>query len=112
MKRRMACSAGPKEAGTEPMIEKQLIFPIVLSGGSGTRLWPASSGTSPKQFQALVGDVSMFRQTIDSVADRERFAAPIVICSPSHDDQVTKDLTEANITDERIIVEQADHNTA
>lgn len=54
----------------------------------------------------------MFRQTIDRVADRERFAAPIVICGPSHVDQVTKDLTAANITDARIIVEPAARNTA
>lgn len=94
------------------MIENQPIIPVVLSGGSGTRLWPTSSATRQKQFHALAGDVSMFRQTVDRVSDRDRFAPPLVVCGPSHVDQVTVDLSAANVTDARIVVEPAARNTA
>jgi len=94
------------------MIESQQIIPVVLSGGSGTRLWPTSSATRQKQFQALAGDVSMFRQTVDRVSGRDRFAAPLVVCGPSHVEQVTSDLTAADVTDARIVVEPAARNTA
>ncbi|WOF44570.1 mannose-1-phosphate guanylyltransferase/mannose-6-phosphate isomerase [Sphingopyxis indica] len=94
------------------MIEKQMIIPVVLSGGSGTRLWPTSSAVSPKQFHALAGNESMFRQTVDRVADRSRFAAPVVVCGSSHVELVTADLSAAGILDARIIVEPAARNTA
>ena len=106
------CSVGQNEANACPMIDKQMIIPVVLSGGSGTRLWPTSSATSPKQFHALAGEISMFRQTVDRASDRRRFTAPIIVCGPSHVDQVTTELAAANVTDARIVVEPAARNTA
>ena len=89
-----------------------MIVPVILSGGSGTRLWPVSNDDCPKQFHALAGDVSMFRQTIDRVADRRRFAPPIIVCGAANVDLVAADLAAANVTDAKIIVEPAARNTA
>lgn len=88
------------------------IVPVILSGGSGTRLWPVSTDTAPKQFQPLTGSGSMFLQTLDRAVDRTRFAAPLVVCGSSHVAYVEADLAAAGITDARIIVEPAARNTA
>ena len=88
------------------------IVPVILSGGSGTRLWPVSSGDTPKQFQPLTGDTSMFRQTVERTRDRSRFAGPLIVCGPAHVAHVEADLAAAGIDDARIIVEPAARNTA
>jgi mannose-1-phosphate guanylyltransferase/mannose-6-phosphate isomerase len=58
-------------------VTEQRIVPIVIAGGAGTRLWPASREALPKQFIPLLGDASMFQTTLDRVA--EGFAAPVVV---------------------------------
>lgn len=88
------------------------ILPVILSGGSGTRLWPVSTDTSPKQFQPLTGNGSMFLQTLGRAADRACFAAPLVVCGDAHVAHVAADLAAAGIADARIIVEPAARNTA
>ncbi|PQM27444.1 mannose-1-phosphate guanylyltransferase/mannose-6-phosphate isomerase [Sphingopyxis lindanitolerans] len=88
------------------------IVPVILSGGSGTRLWPVSTGAAPKQFQPLTGGDSMFLQTLGRAADRTRFAAPLIVCGPAHVAHVEADLAAAGIADARIIVEPAARNTA
>ena len=55
------------------------IVPVFLAGGAGTRLWPVSRDALPKQFLPLVGELSTYQQALLRVADRERFAAPIVM---------------------------------
>jgi mannose-1-phosphate guanylyltransferase/mannose-6-phosphate isomerase len=89
-----------------------IIVPVILSGGSGTRLWPVSTGAAPKQFQPLTGDGSMFRQTVERASDRTRFAAPLIVCGPAHVTHVEADLAAAGIDDARIVVEPAARNTA
>lgn len=89
-----------------------MIVPIILSGGSGTRLWPVSTSAAPKQFQPLTGKDSMFLQTLDRAVDRSRFTAPIIVCGPDHVAHVEADLLAAGVTDARIIVEPAARNTA
>ena len=58
-----------------------LITPVLLTGGSGTRLWPVSRDAMPKQFLPLVGDKSTYQQALERVANRELFAQPIVMTS-------------------------------
>ena len=58
-----------------------LIIPVLLAGGSGTRLWPVSRETMPKQFLPLVGDLSTYQQALQRVAEPGLFAAPIVMTS-------------------------------
>lgn len=89
-----------------------IIVPVILSGGSGTRLWPVSTSAAPKQFQPLTGKGSMFLQTLDRAVDRTRFAAPLIVCGPAHVAHVEADLAAAGISDARIIVEPAARNTA
>jgi mannose-1-phosphate guanylyltransferase/mannose-6-phosphate isomerase len=57
------------------------IVPVILAGGTGTRLWPVSRDTMPKQFLPLVGDRSTFQQALARVSDEALFAPPIVMTS-------------------------------
>jgi mannose-1-phosphate guanylyltransferase/mannose-6-phosphate isomerase len=88
------------------------IVPVILSGGSGTRLWPLSTPERPKQFLPLVGDRSMFAETLARVADRSRFAAPVIVCGAGHVDHVAADLAALGVTDATILVEPTGRNTA
>jgi len=88
------------------------IVPVILSGGTGTRLWPVSTSEAPKQFQPLIGDGDMFRQTLARVVDRTRFAPPLVVCGPAHVAHVEADLSASGVGDAAIIVEPAARNTA
>jgi len=54
------------------------IVPVILAGGSGTRLWPVSRDSLPKQFQRLIGDLSTYQQTLQRVS-AQRFAPPVVL---------------------------------
>jgi hypothetical protein len=55
------------------------VVPVILAGGSGTRLWPVSRDALPKQFLPLVGERSTYQDTLLRVADANLFAPPIVI---------------------------------
>src|SRR4051794_41818145 len=55
------------------------VVPVILAGGSGTRLWPVSRDALPKQFLPLVGERSTYQDTLLRVADDSLFAPPIVI---------------------------------
>jgi len=92
------------------------IIPVILSGGSGTRLWPMSTAARPKQFLPLVTDKTMFGETLARTAGQPGFAAPLIVCGPGHVDHAMADLSAAGLTDgpapARIIVEPAARNTA
>lgn len=60
------------------------VVPVILSGGSGTRLWPLSREAYPKQFLGLTGDLSPLQETLLRVADRSLYEKPVVICSYEH----------------------------
>jgi mannose-1-phosphate guanylyltransferase / mannose-6-phosphate isomerase len=62
-------------------VTSSLIVPVILAGGTGTRLWPVSRDTMPKQFLPLVGDCSTFQQALARVSDPALFAPPIVMTS-------------------------------
>ena len=86
------------------------ITPVVLCGGSGTRLWPRSRAAMPKPFLPLVGDRTLFEQTLDRAADPARFAAPIVVTGVKHLDHVEAQLGEC--PGAQVIVEPSARNTA
>jgi mannose-1-phosphate guanylyltransferase / mannose-6-phosphate isomerase len=72
-----------------------LIHPVILCGGSGTRLWPASRESYPKQFITLVGEGSTFQATVDRVSDATAFAAPTVITAAEARFLVAEQLAQA-----------------
>lgn len=87
------------------------IFPVILSGGSGTRLWPMSRTLYPKQLQTLYSEFSMLVETVKRVSG-ESFADPIVICNGEHRFIVAEQLLEAGIKPHAIILEPEGRNTA
>ena len=76
------------------MSENGTITPVILSGGSGTRLWPLSTAERPKQFLNLTGPLSLFQQTIERCKNKDLFAAPTVVSGASHTELVTDQLGE------------------
>lgn len=88
------------------------IQPIVLSGGSGTRLWPLSREAYPKQFLPLTSDRSLLQETVARVADPDRFLPPIVVCNAEHRFLVAEQLRQIGIEPAASILEPAARNTA
>ncbi|HEV7733848.1 MAG TPA: mannose-1-phosphate guanylyltransferase/mannose-6-phosphate isomerase [Candidatus Binatia bacterium] len=89
-----------------------LIVPVVLCGGSGTRLWPLSRALQPKQLLALTGERTMLQETVLRAHDPSRYAPPIVICGEDHRFIVAEQLRQIGVVPEAIIVEPIGRNTA
>lgn len=87
------------------------ILPVILSGGSGTRLWPLSREAYPKQFLALVGESTMLQATWDRVADIATHA-PIVVANQEHRFMAAEQLRERSAAPDAIILEPLPRNTA
>ena len=88
-----------------------MITPILLCGGSGTRLWPLSRKSYPKQFSALMGDESLFQATARRVSG-PAFAAPIIITASDFRFIVTEQLAEIGLDPGAILIEPEGRNTA
>ena len=88
------------------MVADENIHPVILCGGSGTRLWPASRKARPKPFLPLLGDRSLFRRTLDRCAP---FAGPVVVGGEAHPPLIEEGLAGDTA---RIMVEPAARNTA
>lgn len=86
------------------------IVPVILCGGSGTRLWPRSRAAKPKPFLPLVGDRTLFEATLDRCPAAKGFGAPVVVTGAKHLEHVEAQLGGRG--DARIIVEPAAKNTA
>ncbi|MDY0980248.1 mannose-1-phosphate guanylyltransferase/mannose-6-phosphate isomerase [Stenotrophomonas sp. CFBP8994] len=87
------------------------ILPVILSGGSGTRLWPLSREAYPKQFLPLVGDATMLQATWNRVAAIAG-KAPIVVANQEHRFMAAEQLRECNVTPQALILEPIGRNTA
>jgi len=94
----------------EPAISTTLITPVILSGGSGTRLWPLSRSKKPKQLLALTGDRTMLQMTAARCIDRNRFGPAIVVTNALHATEIATQLSEDRPA--AIILEPAGRNTA
>ena len=88
-----------------------MIVPVILAGGSGTRLWPVSTQQYPKQFIALNGEHTLFQQTLLRV-NTAQFAAPVIVCADEHRFIVAQQLMEVSIKAQAIILEPSAKNTA
>lgn len=87
------------------------MIPVLLSGGSGSRLWPLSRSTYPKQFLAMNSEFSMFQETLRRL-DGLDHEAPIVICNAEHRFLAAEKLRELNVEAQSIILEPLGRNTA
>jgi len=88
------------------------VVPVILSGGSGTRLWPASRESLPKQLLPLVSDRTMIVETALRAPEEAGFAPPIVVCNEAHRFMVGEQLREAGIAGARIVLEPEGRNSA
>lgn len=88
------------------------IVPVILSGGSGTRLWPASRESYPKQLLPLVSDRPMIVETALRAPAAAGFAPPVVVSNEAHRFIIAEQLREAGVTGTRIVLEPAGRNSA
>lgn len=88
------------------------IIPVILAGGSGSRLWPLSREHFPKQFIKLFGKSTMLQQTLLRLEGVENLADPIVICNHEHRFMVAEQLQELGFKNTKIILEPLARNTA
>ena len=88
-----------------------MLLPVIMSGGSGTRLWPQSRKTYPKQFLNLTGDGTMIQETVRRLNGLD-VLSPLVICNESHRFVVAEQLQQIGISDSQLILEPVGRNTA
>jgi mannose-1-phosphate guanylyltransferase/mannose-6-phosphate isomerase len=88
------------------------IIPVILSGGSGTRLWPLSRKQYPKQYLPLAGDNTMLQETILRLSGLNNLANPIIICNADHRFLVAEQCQQIDITNPTILLEPVGRNTA
>ena len=92
------------------------LLPVILCGGSGTRLWPLSRETYPKQFLALNGNgVSMLQDTarrLDGLTPAIPKAPPLVVCNGDHRFLAAQQLQEAGVDGAQLVLEPMGRNTA
>ncbi len=91
---------------------RKVIHPVVLCGGTGTRLWPLSRALYPKQFLPLAADETMLQQTLRRFEDPALFGAPILLCGDEHRFIVAEQLRAIGIAPARILLEPVGRNTA
>lgn len=91
------------------------VIPVIMSGGSGTRLWPASTNAKPKQFHALGGDKAMIAETVErvrGVSGALSFGPPIIIGNVQHADLAASEMAKIGVTPSAIVLEPFGRNTA
>ena len=90
------------------------LYPVILSGGSGSRLWPLSREEYPKQLQALISDRTLLQETALRLGDDASFtiAPPIVVCNEAHRFIVAEQLRAAGIEPKAVVIEPQGRNTA
>jgi mannose-1-phosphate guanylyltransferase/mannose-6-phosphate isomerase len=89
-----------------------MLIPLILSGGSGTRLWPVSRRNLPKQFLSLTGQGTLFQQTVARTRLLPDVAAPVVVASEDHRFLAADQLLEAGVQGATIVLEPVARNTA
>ncbi len=89
-----------------------MFYPVVLSGGSGLRLWPLSRQNSPKQFIPLVNERNLVQNTCLRFKGLKGFSNPLVVCNETQRFQVAESLREIDVSPGRIVLEPFAKDTA
>ena len=89
-----------------------MLYPVILSGGSGSRLWPMSRAALPKQFLPLVSEHTLFQETLLRLKDFPGIAAPLVICNNEHRFLAAEQLRAIDVTSLSLVLEPFGRNTA
>jgi mannose-1-phosphate guanylyltransferase/mannose-6-phosphate isomerase len=98
-------------ASIDTIQASNLLVPVVLSGGTGTRLWPVSRESFPKQLWPLVSERSLMQETALR-ATGQGFAKPVVVCNEGHRFLIAEQLRTAGIKGARIVLEPVGRNSA
>ncbi|MEF8834041.1 MAG: mannose-1-phosphate guanylyltransferase/mannose-6-phosphate isomerase, partial [Halofilum sp. (in: g-proteobacteria)] len=85
--------------------------PVLLAGGSGTRLWPLSRRAYPKQFVPLLGETSLFAATLERLGGLQHLA-PMVVCNEEHRFLVAEEIRNSDVSRASILLEPAGRNTS
>ena len=88
------------------------ITPIILCGGSGTRLWPLSRKQHPKQYLPLISDKTMLQETILRLRGLDNLTDPIIVCNAEHRFLAAEQCQQIDITSPTILLEPVGRNTA
>src|SRR2546421_356090 len=88
------------------------ITPVLLSGGSGTRLWPVSRALYPKQLLPMIAERTMFQETAARFAGVPEFGAPVIVCNDDHRFIVASQIQAVGIAPQKIVLEPFGRNTA
>ncbi|WP_299506590.1 mannose-1-phosphate guanylyltransferase/mannose-6-phosphate isomerase [uncultured Roseobacter sp.] len=88
-----------------------MIHPVILCGGSGTRLWPSSRKAFPKQFSNLIGEDTLFQTTCKRLSGPD-FAAPLIMTNADFRFIAMEQCADIGLTDARVVIEPALRNTA
>ena len=91
---------------------KQKITPVIMAGGKGTRLWPLSRASAPKQFIQFIGDRTLFQNTLARVSDPDLYEAPIVLTNEEFRFLVAEQARELDLKLSAILLEPVARNTA
>jgi mannose-1-phosphate guanylyltransferase / mannose-6-phosphate isomerase len=89
-----------------------VLYPVILSGGSGSRLWPMSRAHYPKQFLPLAGELSLFQETVLRMSRAENARPPLIITNNEHRFLVNEQLADIGVEPLAIILEPMGRNTA
>ena len=95
------------------MTVSSMLYPVILAGGVGSRLWPLSRAAQPKQFTRFPGQqLSLFQATLKRLEGLPELADPIVVCNAEHRFLVAEQLRQLGLDSARIMLEPVGRNTA